>query len=150
MTLWEGGIREPAFIKWTGRIKENATTNQVVTTFDWTATILALAHAKIDRKFALDGMDLTQLIIGAQKETDRILYWRISQRRQNKAIRDGKWKWLQDEKENEYLFDLESDPGEKTDLKNSFPDVFQKLKKEFSTWEKKMLAPLPFEGIKSN
>jgi len=150
MTLWEGGIREPAFIKWTGRIKENSTTNQVVTTFDWTATILALARAKVDRKFPLDGMDLTQLITGTQKETDRILCWRISQRRENKAIRDGKWKWLEDEKRNEYLFDLDSDPSEKTDLKNNFPEVFQKLKKEFRSWEKKMLAPLPFEGIRSN
>jgi arylsulfatase A-like enzyme len=143
MTLWEGGIREPAFVRWTGRIKENSTTNQVVTTFDWTATILSLAHAKVERKFPLDGMDLTQVIMGEQNEIDRVLYWRISQRRQNKAVRDAKWKWLQDEKGNEYLFDLVSDPGETKNIKNDFPDVFQKLKKEFAGWEKKMLKPLP-------
>jgi arylsulfatase A-like enzyme len=146
MSLWEGGIREPAFVRWTGRIKEKAMTNQVVTTFDWTATILSLAHAKVDRKFPLDGMDLTQVLTGEQKETDRVLYWRISQRRQNKAIRDGKWKWLQDEKGSEYLFDLTSDQGETKDLKNDFPDVFQKLKKEFAGWEKKMLEPLPLQA----
>ena len=150
LTLWEGGIREPAFVRWTGKIKENSMTNQVVTTFDWTATILSLAHAKADRKYPLDGMDLTQVVTGEQKETDRTLYWRISQRRQNKAVRDGKWKWLQDEKGNEYLFDLISDPGETRDMKNNFPDMFQKLKKEFAGWEKKMLKPLPFTGIKTN
>ena len=29
MSLWEGGIREPAFVRWTGTIKENLVTNQV-------------------------------------------------------------------------------------------------------------------------
>jgi arylsulfatase A-like enzyme len=150
MSLWEGGIREPAFVRWTGRIKENSMTNQVATTFDWTATILSLAQAKIDRKYSLDGMDLTGVLTGQQKEFDRTLYWRISQRRQNKAVRDGKWKWLQDEKGNEYLFDLVSDPVEKNNLKNDFPDAFEKLKKEFAGWEKKMLKPLPFQGVKSD
>ena len=146
LTLWEGGIREPAFVKWTGTIKENSITNQVATTFDWTATILSLAHAKVDPKFPLDGMDLTDVITGRKNEVDRTLFWRISQRRQNKAVRDGKWKWLQDEKGNEYLFDLVSDPGEKNDVKNNFPETFEKLKKEYSRWEKKMLKPLPLQG----
>jgi arylsulfatase A-like enzyme len=150
LTLWEGGIREPAFARWNGRIKENSVTNQVVTTFDWTATILSLANAKAERKFSLDGIDLSQVLTGQQNETDRILYWRISQRRQGKAVRDGKWKWLQDEKGNEYLFDLVSDPGETKDMKNNFPDIFQKLKKEFAAWEKKMLKPLPLLGIRTN
>jgi len=35
-------------------------------------------------------------------------------------------------------------------MKNNFPDMFQKLKKEFAGWEKKMLKPLPFTGIKTN
>ena len=53
MTLWEGGIREPAFVRWTGKIKENSVTNQVATTMDWTATILSVAGAKADSKFLL-------------------------------------------------------------------------------------------------
>jgi arylsulfatase A-like enzyme len=150
LTLWEGGIREPAFVRWPGRIKETSMTNQVVTTFDWTATILSLANATVGRKFPLDGIDLTQILTGQQTEVDRTLYWRISQRRQSKAVRHGKWKWLQDEKGNEYLFDLVSDPGETKDLKTNFPDVFQKLKKEFAGWEKKMLKPLPLMGIRSH
>ena len=149
LTLWEGGIREPAFVRWPGKIKENSVTNQVTTTFDWTATILSLAHAKPDPKFSLDGMDITQILTGKKKETERTLYWRISQRRESKAMRDGKWKWLQDEKGNEYLFDLVVDPEEKNNLKDNFPEVFQRLKKKYSDWEKKMLKPLPLEGIRT-
>jgi arylsulfatase A-like enzyme len=149
MQLWEGGIREPAFVRWTGKIRENSVTNQVTTTMDWTATILSLAGGKADPNFPLDGIDIMPILMGKKKETDRTLYWRIFQRNQHKAMREGKWKYLQDEKGNEYLFDLVVDPEEKNNLKDNFPEVFQRLKKKYSDWEKKMLKPLPLEGIRT-
>ena len=71
----------------------------------------------------LDGIDLKPVLTGKKKEVDRTLYWRIFQRVQHKAIREGKWKWLQDEKGNEYLFDLSDDPSEKNNLKEKFPEI---------------------------
>jgi len=143
MSLWEGGIREPAFVRWPGKIKENSVTNQVATTFDWTATILSLAEANEDPKFPLDGIDIMPVMLGEKKEMNRTLYWRIFQRNKHKAMREGKWKYLQDEKGNEYLFDLPEDPAEKNNLKDIHPDVFNKLKNEYSAWEKTMLEPIP-------
>ena len=35
--LWEGGIREPAFIRWPGVIPANTVTQQAIITMDWTA-----------------------------------------------------------------------------------------------------------------
>ena len=143
MQLWEGGLREPAFIRWTGKVKENSVTNQVSTTMDWTATILALAGAKAEKEFPLDGIDLMPVLTGKKKEMQRTLYWRISQRRPQNAIRDGNWKWLRDEKGEEYLFDLAVDPAEKNNIKEKFPETFLQLKNKFSAWEKTVLAPLP-------
>lgn len=143
MSLWEGGIREPAFVRWPGKIKEQSTTNQVVTTMDWTTTILSLGGGKADPKFPLDGMDITKILEGRQKEADRTLYWRIFQRQQHKAMRDGKWKWLQDEKGNEYLFDLEADPTEQNNVKDQHKDVLEKLRKKYHEWEATMLKPIP-------
>ena len=120
MQLWEGGIREPAFIRWLGKLKENSVSNQVITTMDWTATILSIAGAKADKNFPLDGIDLLPVLTGKQKELARTLYWRIFQRKQNNAVRDGNWKWLQDEKGEEYLFDLSIDPSEKNNVKEKF------------------------------
>ena len=145
MSLREGGIREPAFVRWTGKIKENSITNQVTTTMDWTATILSLAGAKADEKFPLEGIDITPMVMGKKKEIDRILYWRIYQRKQQKAMRDGKWKWLQDEKGNEYLFNLINDPSEKNNLKDQQKEVFEKLKKKYQLWEATMLKPIPLQ-----
>ncbi len=142
MQLWEGGIREPAFIRWTGKLKENTVTDQVATTMDWTATILSIARAKADKNFPLDGIDLLPVLTGKQKELERTLYWRIFQRRQQSAIRDGNWKWLRDEKGEEYLFDLSIDPSEKNNLKEKLPEIISQLKKKFSAWEKTVLAPI--------
>ena len=73
MQLWEGGIREPAFIRWSGKLKENSETNQVATTMDWTATILSIAGAKPDKNFPLDGIDLMPVLTGKQHEVQRTL-----------------------------------------------------------------------------
>ena|SRR5436189_2011625 len=145
MQLWEGGIREPAFVRWTGKLKEASITTQVSTTMDWTATILALAGARADKNFPLDGIDLMPVLTGEKTEVPRTLYWRIFQRRKHYAIRDGSWKWLRDEKGEEYLFDLSVDPSEKNNIKEKFPDAFLKLKNKFIAWEKTVLAPIPLQ-----
>jgi len=143
MNLWEGGIREPAFVRWTGRIKGNSETNQVVSTMDWTATILALGKAKPEPKFPLDGMNVMPVLLGREFPFDRIIYWRIFQRRQHKAMRLGRWKYLEDEKKNEYLFDLNTDPKEENNLKEKHAALFQQMKKKYADWEKTMLKPIP-------
>lgn len=141
-TLWEGGIRVPAFVRWPGKIKAGTTTSQAAITMDWTATILAAAGATPDPKFPLDGIDLMPLLSGRKTATGRTFYWRTFQRYKQKAIREGKWKYLQD-KDGEYLFDLVADPGEKLNLKTKNEAMFQHLKNKYLEWEKAVLAPIP-------
>ncbi len=142
MTVWEGGIRVPAIVKWQGKINANITTQQIATTMDWTATILKAVGAKADKNFPLDGIDLMPVLVGKSKNIDRILYWRIFQRRNQKAVRDGKWKYLKDEN-GEYLFDLSVDQEEKNDLKTIEKNRFRKMKKKLAEWEKTVLTPIP-------
>jgi len=100
-------------------------------------------RSKADPKFPLEGIDIMPIISGKKKELDRTLYWRIFQRNQHKAMRDGKWKYFQDEKGNEYLFDLLNDPGELNNLKDQQQAVFKNLKMKYSEWEKTVLTPIP-------
>lgn len=141
--LWEGGIRVPAFVRWPAKIRGHSVTQQVVTTMDWTATILSVAGAKPVPSFPLDGEDMTQILLGKVKETDRTLYWRAFQRINHKAMREGNWKYMQDEKGQEYLFNLSADPYEKIDMKEQKPEIFQKLKDKYAAWEAQMLKPVP-------
>ena len=77
---------------------------------DWTATILAVANAKADPAFPLDGQNILPVCIGAQQPFDRTLFSRIH----SYAARIGRWKYLK-EGSNEHLFDLSGDPGEKAE-----------------------------------
>lgn len=139
-TLWEGGIRVPAFVRWPGRITPGTTTPQVAITMDWTATILSAAGVKASRRMTMDGIDLMPYL-GGKKVVTRTLYWRTFQRTQHNAIRMGDWKYLKDAK-GEYLFNLANDEQEKTDLSKQNPDVFNKLKKLYTAWEKTVLTPV--------
>ena len=85
------------------------------------------------------------VLTGKKVVMPRTLYWRIFQRRQQNAVRDGDWKWLRDEKGEEYLFDLSIDPSEKNNIKEKFPETFLKLKNKYGAWEKTMLAPIPLD-----
>ena len=138
LSLWEGGIRVPAFVKWPGKIKANMITKQVVITMDWTATILSVAG--INNSSMLDGVNLLNVLTGKENQFDRTLYWRTMERSKHKAIRDGNWKYLQDEK-GEYLFDLSIDPSEKNNVKEKFPAELEKLKQKYSVWESSVLKP---------
>ncbi|MEJ7646083.1 MAG: sulfatase-like hydrolase/transferase [Chryseolinea sp.] len=141
-TLWEGGIRVPAFVRWPGKIAPGSVTKQVAITMDWTATILELAGAKPDKTFPLDGINLLPILTKKTINIDRTLYWRTSQRTKQKAIRMGDWKYLQDEK-GEYLFNLANDQQEKSNLKETNDVVFLKLKEKYAAWEKTVLEPVP-------
>jgi arylsulfatase A-like enzyme len=141
MQLWEGGIRVPAFIRWPGFINQTVLP-QVATTMDWTQTILSIAGAKEKAEAPLDGIDLLPVVTGNQKEIERDLYWRIYQRVKHKAMRSGKWKFLQDEKGEEYLFDLEKDPSEKDNLRETEATIFAGLKNKYAQWETTVLKPV--------
>lgn len=141
--LWEGGTRVPAFVRWPGHVKAGTVSDQMVTTLDWTATILSIANAKPIASFPLDGTDITPVLTGAAQEIPHTMYWRSFQRKDHKALREGKWKYMRDEKGNEYLFDLIADPSEKNDLKDREPNVFAALKNKYAVWESGMLKPIP-------
>ena len=146
--LWEGGIRVPAFVRWPGVIPEDLSTDQVVTTLDWSATMLTAAGLTLP--IELDGMDMLPHLKGQAPSQERTVFWRTSWGRQQKAVRSGRWKYLMieplDEIEKpvtgEYLFDLAEDPGEAQDLKQGEREVFQRLKALYAEWEADVLEPI--------
>lgn len=140
LSLFEGGIKVPAFVRWPNKVKAGSSTDQVAITMDWTATILAAGNA-LPKEGELDGMNLLPVLTGKQSK-ERALYWRLAQRKNQKAVREGKWKYLQTE-EGEFLFDLTVDTAEIVNLKDKYTKEFASLKKKYESWEAKLLPPLP-------
>ncbi|HYO54258.1 sulfatase family protein [Archangium sp.] len=133
--LWEGGIRVPAIVRWPGIIPAGRTTEQAAITMDWSATILAASGTGAHPEYPLDGENLLPVCTGARAVYERTLFWRT---RAREAARNGKWKYLKDSDE-ERLFDLSIDPGEKTDLKKTHAHVFDEMKKQYLSWNAGML-----------
>ncbi len=147
-TLWEGGIRVPCLMRWPARLPRGVVTNQVGITMDLSATFAAVAGAKpaADRPF--DGIDLLPILADGRAPVTRTLCWRIDRiGRQQKAVRHGKWKYLQDGNV-EMLFDLAADIGERRDLFFRHPDVFADLKQRLAAWEDDLAREKPDMRVK--
>ncbi len=138
-TLWEGGIRVPCLMRWTGKLPAGKVSEQMAITMDLTATAVALADAKPPR--SLDGVNLLPLLQGQAKPLSRTFYWRINQPGiAQKAVRAGRWKYVQ-EGENELLFDLSRDIGERNNLRYQHPDISKDLRAKFAHWEQEVSQP---------
>lgn len=148
-SLWEGGIRVPAFVRWPAVVPAGRTTSQVASTLDWTATMLAAAGVEISEQ--MEGEDLLPHLKQDVPEWERTLFWRAYQRRRHSAVRSGDWKYLRIEPlgdhdrevAGEYLFDLASDPGERRNLASTHPDVLERLRRLYAEWEAGSLEPIP-------
>jgi arylsulfatase A-like enzyme len=135
-TLWEGGIRVPALVRWPGRLPKGKTSGQAAITMDFTATIAAACGVQAAPAEPFDGMDLAPVLSGRAAEKDRDLFWRINRPNQRvRAVRSGKWKYILDGSINN-MYDLSTDEGETKDLYYVHPDVAETMKKKLEAWEK--------------
>jgi arylsulfatase A-like enzyme len=140
-TLWEGGIRVPLAMRWPGRLPRGGASDQPAISMDWTATLLAAAGAAPDASYPLDGIDLLPFARG-DRPTDRSLFWRQPYpEKSHAAARRANWKYLRVGDE-EYLFDLAADPGEKANLKARRADDFERMRAAWSAWNAQMV-PVP-------
>ena len=148
-TLWEGGIRVPAIVRWPGRIPAGQVSRQVGITMDLTASILAATNTQVPAGTNLDGIDLLPILGGRSPIVDRTLFWRtVYANRRQFAVRSGNWKLLLDG-ESAMVFDLQADAGERNDLARERQDVARRLRPLIAAWEKEVdvrsrrLPPLP-------
>jgi len=105
---------------------------------DWMATILAVTGTMPNAAYPLDGEDVMPVCTGRRPPYSRTLFWRTQERA---AARVGNWKYLE-ESGNEHLFDLAVDPGEKSDLRTAYPEVFQRIRTQYGEWNARMLPRL--------
>jgi arylsulfatase A-like enzyme len=134
-TLWEGGIRVPLIMRWPERIPARRTESQVGIMMDLTATILTATGTPVPAQARLDGIDLLPIVAGRSPRVERTLFFRITQTRQQRAVRQGDWKLLMDAGD-ALLFNLRDDVGERKDLAKERPDIARRLRPLITEWEK--------------
>jgi len=145
-TTFEGGVRVPCIMRWPGRVPAGAVCREPAMTIDLLPSIASLIGASLP-PHKIDGLDISPLMLGKRDakspHTALYFYWlgRLD------AVRSGRWKLhfphsyahitepgsgglpgKQQQKEiGLSLFDLETDPGETTDVAESHPEVVKQL-----------------------
>jgi uncharacterized sulfatase len=132
----EGGIRVPTIIRWTGTIPAGQVLSTMGIGHDLTATALAVAGVELDDR--IDGVNLMPYLTGAATgDAHDRLFWRFAAQR---AVREGPWKLVKiDEKS--YLFNLENDIGERSDLSAQEPERLARLEAAFDAWSDSVEQP---------
>jgi len=137
----EGGLRVATAVRWPARVTGGSHSDQVAVTMDWAATFAGIAGATMPRP--VDAIDLGPALTGATP-VSRTLCWRVTQRRQQKAVRHGDLKYVVNE-DGTHLFDLAADPAERTNLLDVRPTDAADLRGRLAAWESEMLPPAPLE-----
>ena len=143
---WEGGQRVPFIVHWKGEISPG-TSDALITSLDLYPSLAAIAGAKIPKDRIIDGIDLSDLILGKTKTSKRkeFFYYLCNTL---EAARVGDWKLhvakpkvsretedvtrdasvipkpvIDDDVEVRELYNLRDDPGETNNLYDEYPDT---------------------------
>ncbi len=139
-SLLEGGHRLPAIASWPGRIPKNSICDETIMTMDLAPTFISLADSALDPgdKGQFDGVDLREVLFDGRELKERSLFWHFRNPYTNSyayAVRMGGWKYLK-ENDNQYLFNLELDPTENTNLIGYYGEKAMEMELEFNAWVK--------------
>lgn len=134
-TVWEGGVRVPAILRWPGHIPAGSVSGQVGITMDLTASILAATRTPVPAEALLDGIDVLPVLEGRVPEIERTLFWRVIGNRAQRAVRSGDWKLLFDGGR-PMLFNVRTDLGERNNMIGQRPDIARRLQPLLAGWEK--------------
>ena len=129
--LYEGGIRVPMIARWPGRIARGTTSDRVAANWDMWATFSELTGAAPRQNS--DGLSMLPALLGSGNgRPHEFLYWEYHSQGSAQAVRMGRWKGIRNNaKANPNgpieLYDLESDPAEKTNIAASHADIVRRI-----------------------
>ncbi|MEO1188884.1 MAG: sulfatase [Pseudomonadota bacterium] len=142
ITLFEGGIRVPMFIKWPAQIAPSTVIETPVAHIDLFPTLAAAAGADLPTDRIIDGTDILVEANGnglIERPNDAI-YWQSGAYR---VVRAGDWKLQVDGQQNKiWLFDLSLDPTEQNNLANARPEKVAELQALLDAHHADTVGPL--------
>ena len=141
---YEGGIREPYYIRWPAKVFP-AVNKTPVTGTDFYPTILDACGLPLFPKQHLDGVSLLPILKGEEIE-DRSIFWHYPHYSNQggepcSIIIDGDWKLIEDLEDGSHrLYNVRRDEGEQTDKAKDRPDLVKKLNAKLQAWKKETRA----------
>ncbi|MGC8829445.1 MAG: sulfatase family protein [Verrucomicrobiia bacterium] len=143
--MWEGGIRVPGILVWPAKIKQPIKTDIPAGVIDIYPTIIDILNIKVPNQVEpLDGISLLPLIEGKMQERPKPMgFWQcmggMSIDSGPAAWVDNKYKLVKLNPRRIELYDLTSDPFEKTNIAPQFPAITEWMKLQLEQWQKSVL-----------
>ena len=137
--LWEGGIRIPFFMQWTGHFAAGKVEDTPISSLDLLPTLLAVAGTPAPSDAKFDGLNLLPWLAGESAAPARErLYWKFGPLQY--AVREGDLKLVRVNAE-KGLFNLQQDVGEKNDRTAQRPTLARQLDTDWKKWDADNLGP---------
>ncbi len=150
-SLYEGGIRMPFMIRWPAKIRAGQVDDStVVAAIDMLPSLGSLTGSKIPEGTELDGIDMSEALLGSPMKREKSLFWEYGTYGSIKpgkpehvspliAMRDGDWKMLMNPDGSDLkLFNLKNDPSESTNLAKKNSGKVQAMKPALASWWSEM------------
>lgn len=148
--VWEAGHRIPCIVKWPGHVAPGSVSNEMLSLTDFMATIAAVTGQSLPDNAAEDSFNALSVLEGRNRKPIRETM--ISESgRGLRSIREGSWKLELGLGSGGFsepidvdpvaggpqgqLYDLQTDPGERTNLWSQHPEIVERLNRKLKTAE---------------
>ena len=149
-TLYEGGIRVPLIVRWTGAVPANTTCPTAVISTDFYPTLLEVAGLSPKPGKTLDGESIMPLLTQKSNMKRKSIFFHYPNyafHRSNRlgaVIRRGDYKLIERYDDGSVeLYNLAEDLSEKKDLADQMPKRAARMKTQLDAWLKETGALMP-------
>ena len=143
ITMFEGGLRVPMFVKWPKHIAAGRTVNTPVAHIDVMPTLAAAAGAATPEGVEIDGKNILPLLDDETSWPRKTLFW---QNGHYQVVRHGDWKLQVNDRPTDglqtWLFNLNDDPTEQKNLASNHPEKVSELSKLLAEHQANARPPL--------
>jgi arylsulfatase A-like enzyme len=122
-TTFEGGVRVPCIIRWPGHTKAGTVNDGMMFIADFFTTFITLAAGRHEQKLPVDGLDMTRMLFQGESSPRDEIVFEVSGSVRIPTIRKGDYKLM-----GKLLYNIKTDPYERTDIASQYPDIVQTLR----------------------
>ncbi len=130
---FEGGHRVPFIARWPGQIAPGTSSGRTLCLTDMLATMAEILSVKLPDNAGEDSFSILPTLLGkpATSPQRKLTFLQGDTDDRIIAVRSGNWKLIETgdgkDKKAHQLYDLSTDPGEKTDLSKTKPELVKEL-----------------------
>ena len=134
-SLYEGGFRVPAIVRWRRHVAAGTTSDRVTGFEDWLPTLLELIGAQQATPSGLDGISFAPTLLGHEQPPRPFLYREFPDYGGQQMVRVGPWKAVRQDLKPKSgqpvvrteLYNLADDPSESKDVAAAQPEIVARL-----------------------